>query len=89
MEAVRLRIIKTGSRWGIARSGNGNSFMLSPGVCDPLCGWDWLLDREHPLEECRIEINAWGCRFSATVNPDAHKGKIVQEISRVALSARV
>lgn len=92
MEAVTLRRIGEGSRWGIIRAnsaGGNGALVFSPGIYDPLCGWDWLLGRPHPQEECHFEITAHGCHFSATVNPDAHKGKIVQEISRAALAARV
>lgn len=89
MDAITLTRINEGSRWGIARAGAGlgsGSILFGPGIYDPLCGWAWLLGRAHPYEECQISISAWGCRFTATVNPDAHKGKIVQEISRVALA---
>lgn len=86
MDTKTLTRINEGSRSEIARAGGSSSMIFGPGIYDPLCGWSWLLDRAHPWEECIIQITAHGCRFTATINPDAHKGKIVQELCRNALA---
>ena len=58
---------------------------FSAGVTEPLCGWDWLLEREHPQVSYQIFIEAWGCKHAIVFNPDAHKGKIIQQVCSAAL----
>lgn len=60
--------------------------VLSAGIEEPVCGWDWLIGRDHPLVEYGFELIAWGCKHTLTVNPDAHKGQIVKECCKVAFA---
>lgn len=84
VDTVRVNRVCLNGRCGISRgNGNGNT-LFSPGTADPLCGWDWLLNREHPQVEVKFTLVMGKARFSATVNPDAHKGNIIREIARAA-----
>jgi len=67
------------------RDNDHQDLIFNPGIVDPICGWDWLLNREHPVCEFKIMIEAWGCRHTVRLNPDAHKGKIIQQVSQAAL----
>ena len=59
---------------------------LSAGIEEPICGWDWLIGRDHPLVEYSFTLTAWGCTHNLTINPDAHKGQIVKECCKVAFA---
>jgi len=39
---------------------------FSPGVVEPICGWEWIEGRVHPKGDNTIYIIAWGCRSTAT-----------------------
>jgi hypothetical protein len=62
--------------------------MFGAGITDPLCGWDWLLDREHPEVELSFSLSIGGARFSATLNPEAKNKNIVKELSRAMAKGR-
>lgn len=71
---------------GIARQGNGiDTTYFSPGIYEPICGWDWLLNREHPPVNYEFVIIAHGCKSTVSLNPDAHHGKIINEVSQASL----
>jgi hypothetical protein len=84
--AIKLSRVQDGTRYGISRGNGHGVYFLSPGIADPLCGWDWLLGRQHPEVENIIEVTAYGCHFKASINPEAHKGNIVKEWARAALA---
>ena len=85
---IRLTRICTNGRYGITRgNGNGN-YLFSPGIAGPLPGWDWLLNRDHPHADCTFSLVIGKARFSATVNPDAHNGRIIKEICNAGLARR-
>lgn len=74
--------------YGISR-GNGcwnpmNDLIFSPGIKEPICGWDWLLKREHPPVNYEFTIIAHGCKHTIRLNSDAHRGKIIQQVSETA-----
>lgn len=85
MDSIRVSRVVNDGRYGISRGNGSSNMMLGPGIHDPLCGWDWLLNREHPLEELRFSISMGGARFSATLNPDAKNKNIVRDLSRAAM----
>lgn len=87
MENIRISRVVNDGRYGISR-GNGSSMMLSPGIVDPLCGWAWLLGREHPQVELSFSISMGGSRFSATLNPNAKNKNIVKDLSRAVMAKR-
>lgn len=76
MNSIRINRVVNEGRYGISRGNGSGNMMLGPGIHDPLCGWDWLLSREHPQEEIR---------FSATINPEAKNRNIVRDLSRAAM----
>lgn len=81
---IRLNRIYSKGRYGISR-GNGN-LLFSPGIADPLPGWDWILEREHPLFELQMSITGPGCRNTFSINPtNKNSDKILKEICSVAL----
>jgi len=81
---IRLNRVYTKGRYGISR-GNG-SYLLGPGITDPLPGWDWLLNRDHPLVELQMSIESPGFRNSFSINPNnKNSDKIVKEICSVGL----
>lgn len=83
MNSIRISRVIDHGRYGISRGNGTGSMMLGPGINDPLCGWDWLLDRDHPEVELSFSISMGGSRFSATLNPDAKNKNIVKDLSRV------
>ncbi len=81
---IRLTRIYKDGRYGISR-GNGN-LLFSPGIADPLPGWDWVLNREHPLFELRMSIETPGYRNTFGINLNCkNPDKIIREISSLAL----
>lgn len=64
---------------------NNGNLLLSPGIVEPICGWDWLLKREHPQVDYQITIQAWGCKSTIRLNPNADKGNIVKNVCTIAL----
>ena len=84
MQGVRLSRVCINGRYGISRGDGSGDCLFSPGIADPLPGWGWLLGRAHPQVEVKFTLDMDGARFSATVNPDAHKGQITREIARAA-----
>jgi hypothetical protein len=83
---IKLAQVQNGERCGITRGNGSGSYLLSPGIKDPLCGWSWLLGREHPENDFTIELITPGSRVKATLNPEAHQGNIVKEWARAALA---
>jgi len=81
---------KHSNRYGITKEDNalyynGNDMLFSPGIKEPICGWDWLLNREHPPVNYEITINAFGCKHTILLNPDAHNGKVIEQVSQAIL----
>jgi len=52
-------------RVGISRDGCAH-LLLSPGIADPLPGWDWLLGRSHPDNDLSFSVVIGGARVSGT-----------------------
>jgi len=83
-EYVRLSRVYKNGRYGISR-GNG-SYLFSPGIADPLPGWDWLLNRDHPQVELRMSIETPGSRNTFSVSPNnKNSDRIVKEVCSEAL----
>lgn len=62
--------------------------IFSACITEPICGWDWLLNRNHPLVEYRISIEAWGCKHSIHLcdNPDMDQGRIMKDVCKTAFA---
>ena len=81
---IRLSRVYSKGRYGISR-GNG-SYLLSPGIADPLPGWDWLLNRDHPLVELQMSIEGPGYRNTFRIDANnANSDKIVKEVCSAAV----
>lgn len=87
MDSIRVSQIVNNGRYGISRGNGSGNMMLGSGIADSLCGWDWLLNREHPQVELIFSISVGGARFSATLNPDAKNKNIVWDLSRAATAS--
>lgn len=48
--------------WGACQS-RYRVLKLSIGVDEPLCGWDWLESRTHPIPQVTVDINSGGVRY--------------------------
>ena len=85
MAGVYLTKVGRDGRVGIARAGGMGAHVswLSPGITDPLPGWEWLTGREHPEVELSFEIIRDGARFSASLKPGARPG-LAAELARAA-----
>lgn len=62
--------------------------IFSACITEPICGWDWLLNRNHPLVEYRISIEAWGCKHSIHLcdNPNIDQGRIMKDVCKTAFA---
>ena len=59
--------------------------IFSPGIFEPLCGWDWVLNREHPQVTYEMTLIAWGCKHTIIYNPDSYHGTITNKLCQIAL----
>jgi hypothetical protein len=85
-EYIRLTQVYNNGRYGISRGNGSASFLLGPGITDPLPGWDWCLNREHPLVELEMSVSGPGSRNSFRINPrNPNTANIIKEVSRIAL----
>jgi len=71
-----------------------NDMAISPfhaGITEPICGWDWLLNHEHPIVEYKIALQAHGCKSTITLcdNPEVDYGRIIKEVCSIALKANI
>jgi hypothetical protein len=89
MDYIKLTRIYEHGHYGVTR-GNGNGKLLfSAGITDPLCGWEWLLNRDHPLVELEMSVSGPGYSNSFRINPrNPDSEKIVKEVCSVALRRR-
>ena len=64
---------------------------FNAGITEPVCGWDWLLNHEHPIIENRIEIIAHNCKHSIHLcdNPEVDYGKILKEACTIAFKTNI
>jgi hypothetical protein len=71
---------------GIPKKNDKTTLLLGPGIEEPVCGWEWLLNRAHPLIENRIEIVAHNCRHNIHLcdNPNIDQGRVMKEVCAVA-----
>lgn len=60
--------------------------LLRPGIEEPVCGWDWLLNHAHPLVEQRFQIVAHNCKHDIHFrdNPDVDYGRVMKDVCTVA-----
>lgn len=86
VESIRISRVVNDGRYGISRGNGSGNMMLGPGIADPLCGWDWLLNRAHPQVELSFSLNMGGSRFSATLKPGQTNAHIVKDLSRAAFA---
>ena len=65
--------------------------LFSVGITEPICGWDWILNHEHPIITNRIEITAHNCKHTVTLcdNPDVDYGRIMKEACSIAFKANI
>ena len=65
--------------------------LFHAGIEEPVCGWDWLLNHEHPIIENRIEIQAHNCKHSIHLcdNPEVDYGRIMKEVCQVAFKSKI
>lgn len=70
---------------------NPKDFMFHAGITEPICGWDWLLNHEHPIVEYKIMLQAHGCKSTITLcdNPGVDYGRIIKEVCSIALKANI
>lgn len=81
---INLYKYRSNGRMGYGATGsNSRPVMLSPGLKDPLCGWDWLLSRDHPENIYQVELVAHGCRHSFTLKDPRQ----MKEVCRAAFKA--
>lgn len=84
MQGVRISRVCINGRYGISRGNGSGDCLFSPGIADPLPGWDWLLGREHPEVEVKFTLDMGGARFSATMKPKDYKAGILRKMTRAA-----
>lgn len=58
---------------------------FSAGIDAPICGWEWLLNREHPPVNYEMTVTAFNCKHTIMLNPNAHNGKVIQQVSQAIL----
>ena len=65
--------------------------MLNVGITEPVCGWDWILNHEHPIIENHIEIIAHNCKHTITLcdNPEVDYGRIMKDVCSIAFKANI
>ena len=65
--------------------------LFNVGITEPVCGWEWLLNHEHPIIENRIEIIAHNCKHSIHLcdNPEVDYGKILKEACTIAFKTNI
>lgn len=56
---------------------------FSPGITEPLCGWDWIEGRTHPMADYRITITAWGITHKIAIASD--DPRLLKEVFAIAL----
>ena len=59
--------------------------LLSPGLTEPICSWDWLLSHEHPIAEYKITILAWNVRHHITLDGNNGNANLMKDICKFAL----
>jgi len=62
---------------------NPRLYEFSPGVDEPLCGWEWIEGRLHPYPDYRITITAWGVTSHVVLCSDSPK--LARELFAAAL----
>jgi len=55
---------------------------LHAGIDSPICGWDWIEGRRHPLVDCEIRLVTPG--FRSTVRVANSDPKVMREVFRHA-----
>ena len=49
----------------------------------PLCGWDWITERDHVVPEYQIEFNIYGCRYTWALNSTPEAAKVIGEAMKL------
>ena len=59
---------------------------LAVGIEEPVCGWDWILNHEHPIVKNTISITAWNCKHTINLcdNPEVDYGRIIKDVCSIA-----
>lgn len=88
--SVRVGAYRENGHHGIYRLNSNDAYgsdsmLFSPGIIEPICGWEWLESKEHPLVEYIIEITAWGVHYKITLLPNTTKPNLMKDICRIAL----
>jgi len=63
----------------IIKTIRGLNHQILGAAMQPLCGWDWLLNREHIIPEYKIELALDGIHYQMNVKSDS----ILAEVMRV------
>jgi len=57
---------------------------LHAGIDRPLCGWDWLLGRDHPEADLTIRLTGPGFRTSTHIAPTPAGDKALRQVCKYA-----
>lgn len=57
---------------------NLNNFVTDPYTYTPLCGFDWLNNREHVIPEYKIELQHGGVKHNMTIKDPSIMKQVVQ-----------
>jgi len=57
-----------------------DDFNLLSGIESPICGWEWIESRQHPIPQYKIEIIAWGVHHKIRLY-DANRMKQVCQVT--------
>jgi len=62
--------------------------IFSPAITEPICGWEWLLNHNHPLVEYQIQITAWNCKNTIHLcdNPNVDYSRIMKDVCKLAFA---
>ena len=53
------------------------------GIVEPICGWEWIKQRNHIIPEYRIEFNVYGCRYIWTLEATPAAAKLLGEAMKL------
>ena len=75
------------SDWGTRQSGFNNGhygwlWSLKEWKV-PICGWEWIKQRNHIIPEYRIEFNVYGCRYIWTLEATPAAAKLLGEAMKL------
>ena len=101
IKTIRVYQYRNNGTYGISQRENYSPYHLSrndvlvlpfhAGITEPICGWDWLLNHEHPVAEYKITLQAHGCKSTITLcdNPSVDYGRIMREVCKLAFKPNI